>query len=62
MYIKIKCMGFSCFHRWNFKGLLLQRVKHIVKFMCVYMLLAVPLKVKGKKKSLNGIFSVMSHN
>lgn len=31
-------------------ALLLQRVKHMVKFMCVYMLLAVPLKEKGKKK------------
>lgn len=61
MYIKMKCMGFSCFHRWNFKAALLQRAKHIVKFMCVCMLLAVPLKEKGGKK-WNGIFSVRSNN
>lgn len=50
MYIKMECMGFSCFHRQTLKTLILQRVKHIVKFMCVYMLLAFPLKEKGEKK------------
>lgn len=61
MYIKMKCMTFSVLHRWNFKALVLQKVKHIIKFMCVYVLLAVPLKEKGGK-SLNGIFSVRSNN
>lgn len=57
-------MGFSCFDRQNLKALLLQRFKHIVKFMCVYMLLAVPLKEKGEKKtiSLNATFSVKYNN
>lgn len=55
MYRKINCMVFSCFHRQNFKAFLLQRIKHITKFMCVCMVLVVPLN-KKEKENLKGIF------
>lgn len=59
MYRKINCMGFSFFRKPNFKGFLLQRVKHIIKFMCVCMVLVVPL---NKKENLKGIFFTQVKN
>lgn len=66
----MKCVGFSCCLRWDFKALLLQRVEHILKFMCLYVVLVVSLKEKGGVgggggggwRNLCRIFPVRSNN